>query len=130
MADRDTPFKYKERKIKLKMAAVKIEAGHMVCRNSSGFAVPAADTAGFKAVVGRAEATVDNSGGAAGDLEIEVAVGVFRFAASGIAQSNEGDALTVVDSQTVGLAAATTNDISAGVLEEFISSTAAWVKLL
>lgn len=129
-ADRNSPAKFIQRKVRLKMAAVKIFAGGMVCRNASGFAVAAADTATFKTVVGRAAETVDNVGGAAGDKEIEVEAGVFRMNGSGLTQANEGDALTVVDDNTVGLAAATTNDIPAGTLDEFDgTSDGCWVRM-
>jgi len=65
-ADRKTPMRDAET-IQLSVAAsAKIYAGGMVARNSSGYAVAAADTAGL-VVMGRAEEYVDNSSGANGD---------------------------------------------------------------
>lgn len=115
-------------------AATKIYCGAGVAVNAAGYAVPASDTAGLLAgdiAGGRAEAQVDNSAGAAGDLYIEVARGVFAFNASGLAQANIGDQVTWVDDNTVGLASATTNDIVAGYLDEIDPVTGeAWVRML
>lgn len=121
----------KARKVVVPMAATtKIFAGAGVCITAAGYAVPAADTAGL-ITWGRAEQTIDNSAGAAGDLYIEVAKGVFAWNASGLAQANIGDVVTWVDDNTVGLAAATTNDINAGTLEEIDPvSGEAWVTCL
>jgi hypothetical protein len=60
-------------------ASTKIFAGAIVALNNSGYAVPAADSANFR-VIGRAEETVDNSGGSAADLYISVKRGVFAWA--------------------------------------------------
>jgi hypothetical protein len=59
-------------------AATTIYAGTAVALNSAGSAVPASVTAGLT-VIGRAEETVDNSAGSAGDLKINVKRGIFRF---------------------------------------------------
>jgi hypothetical protein len=120
----------KTRKVVVPLAATtKIYAGAGVCINAAGFAVPAGDTAGL-ITWGRAESQVDNAG-AAGDLYIEVSRGVFAFDASGLAQADIGSPVTWVDDHTVGLAAATTNDIVAGVLEEIDPVSAeAWVAIL
>lgn len=121
----------KARKVVVPMAAAtKIWMGAGVCITAAGYAVPASDTAGL-ITWGRAEQTIDNSAGAAGDLYIEVAKGVFAWNASGLAQANIGDVVTWVDDNTVGLAAATTNDINAGTLEEIDPvSGEAWVTCL
>lgn len=66
------------RTVVLPVAKTIIYGGAMVALDASGNAVPAkkaADTI----VVGRAEETVDNSAGAAGDLTIKVKRGVFIF---------------------------------------------------
>jgi len=121
----------KTRKVVLPVAAAtKIFCGAGVCVNAAGYAVPASDTAAL-ITWGRAEAQVDNTLGAAGDLYIEVSKGVFAFDASGLAQANIGDPVTWVDDHTVGLAAATTNDIAAGTLEEIDPVSAeAWITIL
>ncbi len=128
-ADRDTPHKYKERKVDMAMAAATtIYLGALVCADAAGNAVPASDTAGLF-VMGRAEEQVVNAG-AAGAKRIPVAKGVFRFANDGnITQANVGDDATVVDDQTVGLAAGTTNDIIVGRIEQ-VDSLGVWVAIL
>lgn len=130
--DRDTRSRGEKarKKVLPVAAATRIFAGAGVCVNAAGYAVPAGDTAGL-ITWGRAEAQVDNTAGAAGDLYIEVAAGVFAWNASGLTQANIGDRVTWVDDNTVGLAAATTNDVDAGVLEEIDPvSGEAWVAML
>ncbi len=134
-ADRNTPSRgEKHRKIVMKVSAdAVIYAGAFVCQDADGFAVPAGDTAGLVATnCGRAEHAVDNTGGADGDLTLEVSRGVFLADISGsVVQATIGDTVMFVDDHTVGLAAATTNDIPAGVLEEIDPVTAkAWVRML
>ena len=58
-AERDTPQRLNQYTSLTMASNVIIYAGSLVCVNSSGLAVPAADSSGY-AVVGRAEATVDN----------------------------------------------------------------------
>ena len=129
--DRNTPMRgEKTRKIVLKMAGTtKIYAGAGVCANATGFAVPAADTAGL-VTMGRAEAQVDNSAGADGDLEIEVSRAVFLFNHTGMTQANVGRSVVWLDDNTVGLASAATNDIPAGILDELDAGGGAWVEIL
>ena len=71
-------------------AATIIYAGTMVAKHASGHAAPASTAAGL-AGLGRAEATVDNSAGAAADLSIVVKPGVFAWNNSG------NNALTIAD---------------------------------
>lgn len=128
--DFDAPHKYKERKQVLKMkASTKIYAGSMVSVISgTGYAIPAADTASH-VVQGRAEEQVDNSAGADGAKTIAVARGCFRYNNNGsITVANVGQNATVVDDNTVGLAAQTTNDIVAGRIEE-VDDVGVWVSI-
>jgi hypothetical protein len=127
-ADRDTPHRYKERKVEMKMAAATtIYMGHLVCADADGNAVAASDAAGLF-MFGRAEEQVANPG-AAGAKVIPVAKGVFKLLGSGITQANVGDDATVVDSETVGLAGATTHDIIVGRIEQ-VDSDGVWVAIL
>lgn len=87
-----------------------IYAGTLVAIDANGEAVNASDASGLK-VIGRAEETIDNTDDG---LSIRVKRGCFFFTGSGITAANIGSNATVVDNQTVGLAAATTNDIVAG----------------
>jgi len=59
-------------------AATKIYANSIVAKNASGFAVPASASTS-QVIVGRAIRTVDNSGGAAGDLDVTIEQGAFDF---------------------------------------------------
>lgn len=81
-------------------AAAKIFMGTLVARDSAGRAVPASNTNGLR-VVGRAEETVDNSAGSAGDLSINIRLGCFKFA------NSAGDA---VDPDDVGKLAVVEDD--------------------
>ena len=83
------------------VAADIIYAGALVALDTSGNAQPAAAAANLVAV-GRAVEKVDNSSGSAGDLNVEVRQGVFKFAnADTIAAANVGDPAFIVDDQTV-----------------------------
>lgn len=115
--DRNTPAVYIERQIKLPLKSGEvIPAGAMVAtQDADGFAVNAADTAGLT-VQGRCEGAVSY---AAGDRWVVVARGAFVWANNGnVTAARIGQTVTVVDNQTVGLAADTTNDIVAGYVEE------------
>ena len=85
-------------------AATKLLAGAMIQIAATGFAVTAVATAA-NVTIGRADETVDNTGGAAGDKRIKVRRGVFRFANSAaadlIARTEIGKPCYVVDDQTV-----------------------------
>ena len=112
--------------VRYKMAAsTVIYAGAMVCINASGLAVPAADTSGFKSVVGVAMQSVTSA--ASGNYYVQVQEGDFLLEASSITQAHVGDVLVVVDDATVDNTS--TNSIKAGPLVEFVSSTAGWVRL-
>lgn len=105
-ADRITP----ERKhflLSLGVAAgAVIYSGALVAMDTDGYLVPAG-TAVTETVLGRANDFRDNTGGADGDLECEVAVGVFQWensaAADEILSSDRGKACYAVDDQTVAL---------------------------
>jgi len=59
-------------------ASTKIYGGSMVAVNSSGYAVPASNTAAQR-VIGICKKLADNSSGSAGDIQVEVQQGVFYF---------------------------------------------------
>lgn len=95
-----------------------IAAGELVAVNASGYAVPAADTAGLT-VIGRAESDVDNTDGSAGDLDVTVKRGVFKYDNSSgnpVTIASIGAACYVEDSTTVAVAAGPDNDIPAGLV--------------
>jgi predicted RecA/RadA family phage recombinase len=107
---------------------VKIYAGTLVCVDTAGYAKAAADGAGLK-VVGVADVTVDNTGGASGDKSIKVRRGVFKLPAASITQAMVGKLMYVVDDQTVDDAKGT-NGVKAGRLVEFLSTTEGWIEIL
>jgi len=94
---------------------------------STGHVQNGADTASttFAGVV-RTEATGD-----AETRNVEAyCSGTYEFAFSGTAAiTDEGAKAYIVDNQTVGLAATTTNDIACGVIVEFISTAKVRVRI-
>jgi hypothetical protein len=93
--------------LSLKMAAaVKIWKGSLVVIRA-GFARPGVTAAG-DIVVGRAQETVDNTSGAAGDRSVEVRQGTFKWANAGgdaVVQATVGADVYITDDQTVNLTA-------------------------
>ena len=84
-------------------AATKIEAGKLVMLDAAGNAVEGVKAANHISV-GRAEETVDNSSGAAGDVKIRARTGIFRWnndSAAALTKAHIGDAAYVEDDETV-----------------------------
>ncbi|RSU57200.1 hypothetical protein [Sphingobium yanoikuyae] len=101
----DRPTKRRSRGVPVrKMAAVKVYAGTIVALNASGYL-----TSGVVATTlvdpGVAAETVDNSGGAAGDLSCRTEKGIWQFANSAstdlIGITEIGKTCYIVDNQTV-----------------------------
>jgi hypothetical protein len=91
--------------------AEQIPAAVLVARDANGEAVNAADAADL-VVLGRSEENVDNT---ADGKTIKVKRGCFWAQNNGnITAAHIGTNATVVDNQTVGLPADTTNDVVAG----------------
>jgi hypothetical protein len=110
-------------------ANTKIFAGSLVCVNSSGYAAPAADTAGFK-FIGVAMQQVDNSTGADGAKNLRVRrTGVFEFDAASINPAMVGDPMYAVDDHTFDDAAGPTNDVKVGVLVKYEAATKGWIDI-
>lgn len=86
-------------------ALTKIYAGSIVAVEA-GYAIPGTIATGLWCV-GKAEADVDNSAGASGDLSVTVLLGAFRFenstAGDLIAQADIGKLCYLKDDQTVAL---------------------------
>lgn len=104
--------------------AESIFEGALVAINAAGYAVNAGDDANA-VVVGIADESVDNSGGAAGDKSIKVRrSGVFTFVAAwSAAQADVNTLVYAVDNQSVDLVGTTTNDVLVGRVVEVISSS-------
>ena len=102
-ADRNTP-RAEGDILRSKAAAALIHAGALVMRNADGFITKGATATGSVGV-GRAEERVDNSGGSAGDLLVNVRPGRFRYNNSAstdeITIAEIGDVCFIVDDETV-----------------------------
>lgn len=108
--------------------SVKIYAGSMVCVNSSGYAVPAANASGNK-FVGVAMGQADNSSGNSGDINVIVRTeGVFEFAATSIGQANLLSDMYVVDDQTFD-ETDPGHSVKCGKLLRYIGSTKGWLMI-
>jgi hypothetical protein len=122
--DRNTVSAWKGRRISLKVKAnAVIYKGAMVAVDATGFAVPAADTAGLK-VMGVAQDSVNNTGGADGAVSVDVDKGVFLVNNNGtnaVVQATVGSDCQVADDNTVRASGAA-NNIVAGVVD-FIDAT-------
>lgn len=108
-------------------ASTKIFQGSLVALDSDGNAIPASATAAV--AIGRAEATVDNTDGAAGDLSVEVRTGIFKWANSAstdaIAAADVGNLAYMVDDQTVAKTAAVGRKPAGRIVE--VASDGVWV---
>ncbi len=86
------------------LANAKVFAGAMVQIAASTFGVAAAAVAA-NVTVGRAEETVDNTGGANGAKRVKVRTGIFNYANSAggdlVTRAHIGKPVYVVDDQTV-----------------------------
>jgi len=95
-------------------ADTRLFAGALAAADANGRAVPAADAAGLR-VLGRTEQAVDNTGGAAGALQVPVKRGTFRYGNSAtqpVTQADFGNLVFVEDDITV--AKSTTHKVVAG----------------
>jgi hypothetical protein len=111
-------------------ANVKIFQGALVCLSATGYATPGA-TATTLIADGVAQATVDNSTGAAGALQVSVKKGTYRFNNSSagdlITRTEIGKDCYVVDDQTVAKTDGGTTRSKAGRVVD-VDSVGVWVK--
>ena len=106
-------------------ATTTLFAGALAAVNSSGYIVPAADTAGLR-VLGRIEpqpnlSVIDNSAGGAGDLSVTVKRGIFQLANDAtypVTAAYLGKPVYVKDDSTVCVTA--TNKVIAGLFIGFL----------
>lgn len=109
-------------------ASKKIYQGSLVVLDASGNAEPGSTATG-KIAVGMAVATVDNSSGSAGDKNVEIEAGVFKWdnaAGDALTAAEVGDTCYITDDQTVNKTA--TGKSAAGRLVA-LDSDGAWVKM-
>jgi len=121
--DRATPYR-DGIEIDFPVAAnTKIFAGSLVCTNTSGYLVPAADSLGLK-FAGVAIEQMDNTAGANGAKRARVRrIGAFEFDALSITQAMLGSSMYVVDDHTFDDSSGPTNDIRIGILVKYVSDT-------
>lgn len=110
---------------------VHIYKGAMVCVDpANGYALPGADTAGYR-FVGIAAEECDNTlaGHAAGGKSVRVwHKGEFLLTSSSITQAMTGQMMYLVDDETID-DVTVTNFIPVGILVEYVSPTSGWVRL-
>lgn len=111
-------------------ASAKIFHGALTCLNAAGYAVRGATATGLKAA-GRAEETVDNSTGAAGEKTVTVKPGTYRWANSAasdlITIADRGAVAYVVDDQTVARTSGSGTRSEAGEIVE-VDAFGVWVR--
>lgn len=109
-------------------AAKKIHAGSLVVLDAARNAAPGLVATGLVAA-GRAQETVDNSAGSAGDKTVQVRKGTFSFANDGtIAQVDIGGTAYIVDDQTVADNNGTSTRSAAGEIVD-VDADGVWVKI-
>lgn len=103
-AARNTPMRQPGIRSGLIAASVIAYAGALLMRNAAGYVTKGATATGSVGI-GRAEETIDNSSGSAGDERVDFREGVFHFknsaAADEITVAEIGDVCWIVDDETV-----------------------------
>lgn len=105
---------------------VTIFKGALVSVTATGYATPAADTISTIVVGVAAEKVVNAGGDGTKDVTVEYDR-EWLFTASSITQLMLGDIMAVVDDDTVDDVAGPSNDIEAGKMSEFVTTTSCWV---
>jgi hypothetical protein len=114
--DRATPYR-EGIEVEYPVAAnTKIYAGSLVCVSATGYAVPAADTSGYR-FAGVAMEQVDNSDGSDGGKTV-------RLRRAGV-----GTGMYAADDHTFDDADGPTNDIKVGLLVKYVSATKGWIDI-
>ncbi len=109
-------------------AAAQFYAGSIVCLDAAGNATPGATSTTLTAR-GVAEENVDNSAGAAGDLNVPSRAGLFKFANDGtIDRANIEGTAYIVDDQTVADNDGTATRSVAGVIKQ-VDADGVWVQI-
>lgn len=131
-ADRLTPERNEGNTFSVPLkAAAKVYGGAIACLDATGFGVPGATSATLIAM-GVAQAQADNSGGANGDVSVEVKRGTYRFknsaAGDAIGRTEIRKVVYLVDDQTVAKTSATNTRSIAGVVDD-VDATGVWVRV-
>lgn len=109
-------------------ASAKVFAGAIVVANATGFAAPGS-TATTLTYLGRAEESVDNTGGADGALTVLVRrLAAFKWANDGsITQAHQGKTAYIVDDQTLAATDGTGTRSAAGLIVG-VESDGVWIE--
>lgn len=130
-ADRRTPFRTAEEFEFPVAASTLIYAGAIVCINASSLATKGAVSTALKCV-GVAQATADNSAGAASAMRVKVRRGCFLFAnsasADAIALADVGADCYIVDDQTVAKTNGSASRSVAGKIRD-VDADGVWVEI-
>jgi 3D (Asp-Asp-Asp) domain-containing protein len=123
---RDTPARTGQQVAVVAASNQIVYAGSMVAVNSSGYAVPAADTSGHS-VLGRCDKTMDTRLLTLDNNNyVTVSRGIFRWAnADSIARADIGKIVYVTDDQTVNKTGGGNNIIAGAVVD--VDSSGVWV---
>lgn len=129
--ERDTPQKLGELKTAPVAAGVKILAGALVALNATGFLVPGSASTTLKDA-GRAEETVDNTGGSDGAVSATYRKGIFRFdnstSTDAIARADIKADCYIVDDERVAKTNGTNTRSVAGKVFD-VDAVGVWVDL-
>ena len=128
--DRNTPFKDGEIIPVPVAASAKIYAGALVVANASGFAAPGS-VATTLTYLGRAEESVDNTGGADGAKTVQVrrkkAFKWLNHGADALVQADLGKTVYIVDDQTVAKTNGTSTRSAGGKMVQ-LEADGVWVE--
>lgn len=109
-------------------AGQKIFGGSIVMRDAAGNAVKGAVATGQRAL-GVAQDLADNTGGAAGAINVKVRRGLFRFGHDGtVARVDIGNTAYVVDDQTVADNDGAATRSALGTIRD-VDATGVWVEI-
>ncbi|MDC8804222.1 hypothetical protein PRZ61_12295 [Halomonas pacifica] len=127
--NRNTPSRPGWRRAAPVAAGAVCHAGAIAVGNATGFAEPASTATGLIAL-GVFHALADNTGGADGDLEVEIERGYFHFANSAAAdeidRTHIGSVCYLVDDQTVAATDGTATRSPAGIVDD-VDDNGVWV---
>ncbi len=129
-ADRNTPRQDGDLREEPVAAGALLYAGALVMRDAAGRITKGSVALGCVGV-GRAEARIDNTAGAAGAINGRVRPGIFRYANSAagdlIVQADVGAACWIVDDQTVAKTNGGATRSKAGIVER-VDAQGVWVR--
>lgn len=110
-------------------ASTTIYSGALVCVNSSGYLVPAANNTTYECVGVAAEGVVNS--GSNGDKSCTVQfLHVEEFPSSGITQADVGKSCYVIDDTTVGDDAAASKNVHVGTIVRLVATNVVEVHIL